>query len=417
VADLYLDLQNGISGDMAVAALLSLGSTLSPLTEKLKTLELEGYEIEAAEERRNGIPGQTFNVRVEERLQSPRSYADIRSLIERSGLTAREKTLAQTIFLYIAESEARIHGTELDQVHFHELGAVDSIVDIVSFSVLYTAQRVRRCRASEIHLGRGSTRSRHGIIPVPAPATLDIIRGLPVQGTAVPYELTTPTGAAIVKSVVSSFGPLPACVIQRVGTGFGKRMKPGINALRVFECEEIPPQETASRDLVAVMELSIDDSTPQEIAYLQERLFEAGSLDVFTTPIFMKKNRPAFNVTVICTPSDLDRIADLILQESSTFGLRYQYLNRKLLERRIETLDTRFGPVSVKIGLLGNVVIKASPEYEDLRKAARVNGVSLRRVAEELHRVSAKRFPVPRTQTKDAQKGSQRRKLNRPEKE
>jgi uncharacterized protein (TIGR00299 family) protein len=404
VTNLYLDLQNGISGDMAVAALLSLGSNLPLLTEKLKTLELEGYEVETSEERRNGIPGQTFSVHIEEGIQSPRSYADIRSLIERSGLSAREKRLAQIIFLHLAESEARIHGTEPDRVHFHEVGAVDSIVDIVSFSVLYTALRVKRCCASEIQLGRGSTQSRHGIIPIPAPATIEIIRGLPVQGTDIPFELTTPTGAAILKSVVGSFGPLPSCIIVRVGTGFGKRRKPGINALRVFEYEEISSQEKALGDLIAVIELSIDDSTPQEIAYLQERLFEAGSLDVFTTPIFMKKNRPAFNVTVICAPSDLDRIADLILRESSTFGLRYQYLKRRLLERRFEKLDTCFGPVSLKIGLIGNVVIKASPEYEDLRKAARAHGVSLRRVAEELHRVSAKRFPATQIPKKAAEK-------------
>jgi uncharacterized protein (TIGR00299 family) protein len=395
LTDLYLDLHNGISGDMAVAALLSLGGNMDHLREMLASVDLHGYEIQGIARRRNGIPGIVFRVRVEAVSQPARSYEQIRSLIKGSGLGDAEKNLAQVIFANLAQAEAEVHGTEPAQVHFHELGGVDSIVDVVGFSVLYTALGVRHCRASSIHLGSGSTASMHGEIPVPAPATVELVKGLPVCGTGVPFELTTPTGAAIVKSVVDSFGPLPECVIQQVGTGFGGRKSPGINALRVFTYRE-PAMEEKIGDLVAVIDVSIDDSTPEEMSFLQERLFSSGAFDVFTTPIYMKKNRPAFGLTVICAPGELDRLAGVILRESSTFGLRYRYSPRMVLGRRIETVPTSFGPISVKIGLMGDVPVKASFEYDELRKAALAHGVPLGSVLSEARTQTQARFPFMR---------------------
>jgi hypothetical protein len=406
--NLYFDLQNGISGDMAVAALLALegsaleGSVLEESVEdlrnRLKSINLVGYEIEAALERRNGIPGYTFNVHVGSGDQTPRDYRDIMNLIEKSGLNRKEKTLAGTIFRSIAEAEALIHGTDVDRVHFHEVGAVDSIIDIVSFSVLYNSIGAEHCRASEVYLGSGRTESKHGAILVPAPATVEIIKGLPVRGTGLPFELTTPTGAAIVKSVVGSFGPLPKCLIRNAGLGFGKRKSPGFNALRVLEYEEISELEGVPGGPVAVIDA--------EIAYLQERLFTEGVLDVYVTPVFMKKNRPAFNMSALCLPGDLERISGLILRESSTFGLRYCFMDRKVLDRKFERIETSFGPIQVKVGYLGEVPVKASPEFEDVRKAAIAHGVPLRLVFDEVRvRCSGKyviRTPRLNTGVKEA---------------
>lgn len=402
VRNLYFDLQNGISGDMAVAALLSLGGSITQLRGRLKSIPLGGYEIEAARERRNGIPGYTFSVHVRSGSQIPRDYRNIRELIEKSGLSESEKKLAGIIFHSIAEAEALIHGTNVEQVHFHEVGAVDSIIDIVSFSILYSSIGAGHCRASEIHLGGGSTESRHGTIPVPAPATVEIVKGLPVRGAGLPFELTTPTGAAIVKSIIGSFGPLPKCLIKKVGLGFGKRKNQGFNALRVLEYEELPEWEGEPGQPVVVIDVTIDDSTSEEIAYLQERLFTEGVLDVYVTPVFMKKNRPAFNVSVICTPDDFERISELILRESSTFGLRYRFMDRKVLDRKVDPIDTSFGPIRVKVGYLGEVPIKASPEYEDVKKAARSHGVPLRLVFDEVRMRCAGKYVIRSLGLKEA---------------
>ena len=389
---LYFDLQNGISGDMAVAALLGLetGERGAPaeaafegLRVKLATIDLGGYRTAHAIERRSGIAGHRFTVEVDEGRQKHRTYSDIRRLLHASGLAAGEKDLALDIFEELARAESLVHGVPAGDVHFHEIGAVDSIVDIAGFAILYRGRGVETAAASPIHLGTGKTESMHGTIPVPAPATLEIVKGLPVAGTDAPYELTTPTGAAIVKTTVSRFGPLPRCVIRGVGMGFGKRKSPGINALRIYEYDEIAKDALPADQLVAVIESSIDDSTPEEIGYLTEELFGSGALDVTVTPVQMKKNRPGFTVAAVSAPERLDACARAMLERSSTFGLRYQYFYRKTLDRTLVKVETRFGPISVKVGSLGGTVLKAAPEYEECKTAARVFDVPLREVFRE----------------------------------
>lgn len=412
MSNLFFDLHNGISGDMAVAAMLSLSEykteTINPvepgnkattpsiefLKKKLDLLPLQGFELSCRDERREGILGKRFEVILKNKNQEARNYYTIKELIKKSALTDEEKNLSIKIFNILAEAEAKVHGTEIEDVHFHEIGAVDSIIDIVSFSVIFTDLNPEKVYASFVPLGSGKTRGMHGSLPLPAPATLEILKGLPVYGTGKTGEITTPTGAAILKAVVDSYEPMPPGIIRFVGTGFGKRKKNGINAIRVLEFAEISDKTSPStdlsytsslfKDLIAVIETTIDDSTPEEVAFILETLLSEGALDVFITPCFMKKNRPGFNLTVLSKPEDMNRLADTILLNSSTFGLRYQFYYRKYLERRIEKVRTEFGPISVKLGIFNGRVVKASPEYEDCRRAALKNNLPIRTIFEKV---------------------------------
>lgn len=392
--NLYFDLQNGISGDMAVAALLSLGGDGEQLKEKLNKLNLKGYDITIREEQRNGFYGHSFIVHTDKNHNKSRNYQDIKKIIQDSYLTKREKLLTLTIFNNIAEAEAHVHHTDLEHVHFHEIGALDSIIDIVGFSILYSQLAIQNTSASTIHLGKGQTQSMHGTIPIPSPATLEITKGLPVKGVDIDYELTTPTGASMVKSVVTHFGPLPFGTIKKIGIGFGKRKAHGFNALRVLQYADLPKAPEIGGDSVKVIDVTIDDSTPEEIGFLQERIFSEGALEVYVTPIFMKKNRPAFNITVICRPEDFSKCSLALIEESSTFGLRFHSCNRIILKRKMQKIDTQYGKIAVKIGYIDQVPVKVSPEYEDLRRAAKKHKVTLRTVSVEVMKTLMETGPV-----------------------
>ena len=384
MSSLFFDLQKGISGDMGVAALLSLTGqeekVTNDLREKLRTLSLSGYDIEVKQEQRNGLLGTLFTVHTDGQEKVLRNFNAIHELIARSGLLEGEKNLAISIFETLARAEAAVHGTTPDKVHFHEIGAVDSIVDIVSFSVLYAQLHPDRACASSVALGSGTTLSMHGEIPVPAPATLEILKGVPVYGTDKSCELTTPTGAAIVRTVVTHFGPLPHGVVQKTGLGFGHRTSPSFNGLRVLEIAEVPQMGNDEGGTVGVIEVTIDDSTPEEIAFLHELLLSEGALDVWVTPVHMKKNRPGFNITVLCSPGSLEGLAQRVLRKSSTFGLRYSFQERKCLRRSIKEVRTEYGPVHVKLGMLGDEVVKVVPEYKDCRNAAMRHDIPIERV-------------------------------------
>jgi uncharacterized protein (TIGR00299 family) protein len=381
---LYFDLQCGISGDMAVAALLSLTGHEEgeDLRERLRALPLSGYEIEVKRERRKGLEGTRFTVHTGDRREKPRDYFNIRTLIDGSGLHEGEKRLALSIFETLARAEASVHGVPPEKVHFHELGAVDSIIDIVSFSILFSKLQADEVHASPVSLGSGTTTSMHGEIPIPAPATLEILKGLPVRGTGKPFELTTPTGAAILRTVVTRFGPLPPGRILTTGLGFGHRKNGSFNGLRVLSFDPSFELDDAEGDRIVVIEVTIDDSTSEEIGFLQELLLSEGAKDVWVAPVQMKKNRPGFNLTLLCEPGELDRFGRVLLSHSSSFGLRYSFQDRMCLGRRLQEVPTAYGPIAVKIGMLGDVVLKAVPEYEDCRAAALKHGVPLRRVFE-----------------------------------
>jgi len=380
---LYLDLQSGISGDMAAGALLGLladreSTTLEEqvnrLRRRLDLVDLGEYRLDCRTEERGGLRGVCFLVRADP--SPPRSWSDIRLLLEGSRLEQGEKRVALEIFQGIAEAESRVHGVDPERVHFHEIGAVDSLVDVAGFAVLYHLAGAPPVLASPPALGSGTATSMHGVIPVPVPAVVELLRGVPVRGTGGEGELVTPTGAGILRAVARWYGPLPPAVIEHLGQSFGtRRPADRPNLLRVFSCARSPGEDTPPEDWVVVAEADIDDSTPEEVAYLQEELFRAGALDVFVAPVYMKKNRPAFHVTAVAAEGSFERVARTFLVESSTFGIRYTRCLRRRLDRKLHTVRTAFGDIRVKTGLYRGRAVKRVPEYEDCRDAARKAGV------------------------------------------
>ena len=382
MSNIYFDQHYGVSGDMINAALLNMEDNFETLIERLGLLNIEGYRVEYKSEKRNYIVGGRFIVHTDEKSIVSRNYNDIKKLISSSGLSVKEKELSLKIFKNVAKAESRVHGIDIDKIHFHEVGALDSIIDIVGFSILISALKINKCYASYFFLGNGKTISQHGEIPIPAPATVEIIKGYPAVGTVQNNELTTPTGAAIITSISEDFGPLPGSIIKKVGTGFGTRNN-NLNALRVYLLEEPEKLIQYNDESLLIVETTIDDSTSEEIAFLQEMLFKKGVLDMFITPVIMKKSRPGFNITVIDYPHNLQEIIDTIFKNSSTFGIRYNFVLRKSLERKIIDVNGKYGKVAVKIGYNGKKAIKYSPEYEVCSRISKEKGIPLREIYED----------------------------------
>jgi uncharacterized protein (TIGR00299 family) protein len=383
---LYLDCYSGISGDMTVAALLDLGVPLDFLRAELDKLELPAgsYELSTSRTERRQMPALKFDVAVHDH-HTHRHYSGIDALISGSGLSAPVKEKSRLIFRRLAEAEAKVHGVEIEQVHFHEVGAIDSIVDIVGTAICLEYLGVEAVFAVALPLGSGFVETSHGRLPVPAPATAELLKGLPVHDECGPGERVTPTGAAIVAALASGFGKQPAMLLERVGNGAGGRDYPDCpNILRTFLGHSTTDHKQT--DDVIVAEANIDDSTPELLGYAMERLFEEGALDVFFTPIQMKKNRPGVIVSFLCHSQQLDQLAQLLLTETSAIGLRYYRADRIVLQRRIVEQQTEFGIVRFKqvIDNSGEV-LRASPEYEDCRRIAREREIPCREVMERLH--------------------------------
>jgi pyridinium-3,5-bisthiocarboxylic acid mononucleotide nickel chelatase len=382
---LYLDCQAGISGDMTVGALLDLGVPLEYLCMELAKLELPpvSYELSTSRTERQHMAALKFDVAVHDH-HTHRHYSGIDALIAGSGLTDRVKERSRLIFRRLAEAEARVHGVDIEQVHFHEVGAIDSIVDIVGAVICLEYLQVEQIYASALPLGSGFVETAHGRLPVPAPATADLLRGAPLHGDCGPGERVTPTGAAILVALVSGFGHQPAMVLEQVGNGAGCRDFPDCpNILRAFLGHS--GTDGMQNDDVIVAEANIDDSTPEVLGYAMERLFEGGALDVFFTSIQMKKGRPGVKVSFLCRPGQLDPLSQLLLAETTAIGLRYYRADRIVLQRRIVEHQTEFGPVRFKeVVDSSGIVLRALPEYEDCRRIARENDIPCRDVMERL---------------------------------
>ena len=322
---IYFDCQAGISGDMTVAALLDLGVPLEYLRAELAKLGLPdgSCELSTCRTERQHMPALKFDVAVHDH-HTHRHYSGIDALIAGSGLSGPVREKARRIFRRLAEAEARVHGVAVDQVHFHEVGAVDSIVDIVATAICLEYLQVERIYASALPLGSGFVDCAHGRLPVPAPAVADLLQGVPLHGECGPGERVTPTGAAILTALTSKFGQQPAMLLERVGSGAGGRDFPDCpNILRAFLGQSTTGCERS--DDVIVAESNIDDSTPEILGYAMERLLEAGALDVFFTPIQMKKGRPGVTLSLLCRPAQLDELAALLLRETSAMsGYRWQ---------------------------------------------------------------------------------------------
>ena len=386
----YFDCFSGISGDMTLGALIDLGVPADWLEKELSGMPLEGFRLEVNKVHRNGIGANLVQV-VCDGDPVERSYADIRALIENSDLPDRIKTNSLVIFQRLAVVEAGIHGCEVDSVHFHEVGATDAIVDIVGAVLGLDYLKVTEIVASRLPLGTGFVECRHGRIPVPAPATLALLKDTPVIGTDIEAELVTPTGASIITAMASGFGVQPAMKIQQIGYGAGQReLKPGPNLLRVIlghrNAALDDPAAGLEQDQVSVLETAIDDMSPEMIGYCQEQLFEDGALDVVLYPIYMKKNRPATLMQVISRPEQKEKLLYRLLTDTTTLGVRHYQTERCILARDEMTVNTSYGDVQVKRIQLPDGGFRMAPEYEVCRRIALEQKQPLQKIYAEIAR-------------------------------
>jgi pyridinium-3,5-bisthiocarboxylic acid mononucleotide nickel chelatase len=401
---LYLDLFSGISGDMFLGAMIDLGVEPAQLERELAKLHVPGWHLHVGRELRGGMAG----VRVEVHLpQDPvhhhgpehghghrhdhgdghgRSFADIREILEASALNTWVKAKALAVFSRVAVAEGRIHGRPADAVHFHEVGALDSIVDTVGGCVALDLLGRPQVAASAVLEGTGSVRCAHGRLPLPAPATLEILaaRGVPVTQCEEPHELVTPTGAALLAEFAQSFGPMPGLKPSRVGYGLGSRENQSRpNVLRAVLGEEAASAEHDwETDRIVVLETNLDDVSSEILGGVMEKALAAGALDVFHTAIQMKKSRPGVLLSLLCEAGEADRFTELLLRETSAFGVRRTSAERRKLRREIVQVPTAYGAVEVKLGRLDGAVVQAAPEYESCRQAASAHGVPLKLVYE-----------------------------------
>jgi uncharacterized protein (TIGR00299 family) protein len=379
----YLDCGSGISGDMTLGALVDAGVTLTALNEAIASLGLPGCRLVAEEVKKQGF--RAMQVRVEAPPeQAHRHLHHILAMIDGSRLTDRQKDIARRIFSRLADAEAKVHGTTVDKVHFHEIGAVDSIADIVGAAVGWDLLGVDRIMASPVPTGTGRIRIAHGECNIPAPATAELLVGIPLAESSVAGELTTPTGAAILATLVDAFGPLPSMKIQRIGYGAGQRdWQQQPNILRLLVGETVHPGEVQQ---VWVLQTNLDDTTGELIGYCTTRLLEAGALDVYTTAIQMKKNRPAVQLTVLCPAADVDRLETILFRETTTLGVRRWPVDRHVLQRSPHRVQTPWGPVEGKVGWLAGGAARFAPEFESCRRLALQENLPLRTVYEAAHK-------------------------------
>jgi uncharacterized protein (TIGR00299 family) protein len=374
----YFDCIAGASGDMILGALLDAGLPEVRLRERLAALRLDDFDLRCYWVHKNGFSAIKVDVLVVDDVPA-RHLPDIKAIVLESDLSAAIKEQAIAIFRRLGEVEADIHGTTLDQVHLHELGGVDTIVDVVGALVGLDELGIERVFASPLPLGRGFVKGAHGQIPLPAPATVALLENVPVVGSDLEVELVTPTGAALLSSLAAEFGPIPAMRLTATGYGAGGRDLPIPNLLRLLVGEQTTLIDKISEVLV-MLETNIDDLNPEIYDYVMARLFAANALDVFLSSIQMKKNRPATLLRVLCQPADVEALMNILFTETSTLGVRQQTVTRHCLPRSIQTVETPYGPVRVKVARWDEGGTKAAPEYEDCRQLAEESGVSLREV-------------------------------------
>jgi len=396
---LYLDCFAGISGDMFVGAMLDVGLSLEVLRRELDKLHVGGYRLETTRVDKRGLQATQFKVLLQhggderladhgddhehhahEHTHPHRALSDILGLIEQSDLSSAVKQNASRIFTRLGEAEAAVHGIPVEQVHFHEVGGVDAIVDIVGAAIAIEQLGVDEVIASPLHLGSGMVKMSHGLYPIPAPATAKLIEGVPVYATEAKGELTTPTGAAIATTLAQRFGPLPNSTILKTGYGAGSKDRDFPNVLRAMVCETQAAKPAYQVGQAIVIEANIDDMNPQHYEPLLTHLLAAGALDVALLPIQMKKQRPGTLLQIIAAKDQLDGLLEIVFRESSTIGMRTYEVTRYMLPREIVTVQTDYGAVRVKVARLGEAIVNAMPEYEDCRILAGQTGTPIKLV-------------------------------------
>lgn len=378
----YFDCFSGAGGDMIVASLVHAGADETALTESLASLGLDGYSLSITHGQKQGFASVRFHVALAPSAGTPhRHLKDIEAIIGGSPLPDPVKDRSRQVFERLAKAEAKVHGTTVDKVHFHEVGAVDSILDIVGAIVALDLLNIQRVVCSPMRVGSGTVRCDHGVMPIPAPATAELLKGVPIEPTAQTGELLTPTAAAIFTTIAESFGPMPELVIESIGYGAGTRDGDVLpNVLRVLVGRaDGSPEASSDRDSITVLETNIDDATPEVVGYCLERLLAEGALDAYAVPIHMKKSRTGVLLAVLCRHADADAMEGIVFSETSTLGIRRHRVERKKLPRRAETVTTPFGDVRVKVVEV-NGAEKASPEYDDCKGAARLHHVPLQEV-------------------------------------
>jgi uncharacterized protein (TIGR00299 family) protein len=380
----YLDGSSGISGDIFLGALLDAGFDAHRLLEELKKLPLGFYKLKRTRALRGGIVGTRFEVETSSD-QPHRKLADIEGMIEPAGLSASVKERALKIFRRLAEAEGKIHGKPASDIHFHEVGAVDAIIDIVGACVGLEALEISELICSPLNVGGGRVEAAHGSLPVPAPATAELLQGIPIYSSGVEGELVTPTGAAIVSTIAASYGPFPSFKIERIGYGAGAKEFPKHpNIARLFLGERLDAMKAEAGkpgdELVSLIEANVDDMSPQLYGYLVDQALAAGALDVTCSSVQMKKNRPGLQITVLTTPEKADALAQLLFEQTTTIGLRIYEARRKVLEREHLEVETPYGKVRIKVAKREGKVMNAAPEYEDCQKLAAEKNVPLKQV-------------------------------------
>jgi len=421
---LYFDCFSGISGDMTLGALLDLGIDKEEFKRELSKLNLKGYDIVIEKTTRDGIVGTNVNVILSKEyeelqkklerhehehkhehgsghnhdhshgdghshdhshLHSMRNLKSIEMIIDWSDLKQSVKDLSKKVFREIAQAEAKVHNMDINEIHFHEVGAIDSIVDIVGTAICIDMLGVQKIFSSPLHDGRGFIQCQHGIIPVPVPAVMEMLRDskIPLIQEDINTEMVTPTGMGLIKCLSSSFGNMPAMIIDKIGYGFGKRDIGRLNALRVIVGTLF--EDDGMMEEIAVLETNIDDMSPELLGFTSEKLLESGALDVFYTPVYMKKSRPAFLLTVLTNKGLEEKLVDIIFKETSTLGIRRSTVKRYCMERETVMVSTGLGQVRVKVASRGNFR-KCAPEYEDCKKIATKNKIPLMQVFDEVIR-------------------------------
>jgi uncharacterized protein (TIGR00299 family) protein len=372
----YFDCYSGISGDMLIGSLMGAGCDFKKWLGQMETLPLEGWSASIRKVRRNGISGLKFSVKITP-PQPQRNLPQIEKIIKKSKLPVSVKERAALVFGKLAQAEAKAHGVSMEAVHFHEVGAVDSIIDIAGTCLAVEMLKLDKIFFSALNLGSGTVKTAHGVLPVPAPATAELIKGMPAYESDFRAELTTPTGAALAATLADGFGTMPLMGVKSTGSGAGDLELSGMpNLLRVFIGEL--SGGGYEEDNVVLVETNIDDMDPRVYEYVIERLLQAGALDAWLTPIIMKKSRPAVTLSALTGPGKKSAIIDIIMEETTTFGVRTVEYSRRKLAREFREVAAPGGRVRVKVGLRDGKILKAVPEYEDVKAAAEKSNMPLR---------------------------------------
>lgn len=372
---------------MCLGAFVDAGLDIEIIAEELRKLPIDNYQLVTKKTTRCGVASTKVDVVIKETEdkyhEMARRWEDISYMIKSSNLSQSIKEKGLLLFKKLFEVEGRIHAEPYDKVHLHELGAVDCLVDIFGTLIALEHLGVERIYVSEINLGSGSIKTSHGILPVPAPATIELLKGYPVYSSGAQFELTTPTGALIISGLEATYSPLPSMIVESVGYGAGhKDINTMPNLLRIFIGNEILETRQDDEDIITIIETNIDDMNPQFYEDVMEKLFNAGALDVTLENIIMKKSRPAIKLTIIAKEKDVSSLADILFKNTTTLGIRYYHAKRKTLKREIKTINTEFGYVRIKISKMGGNIVNISPEYDDIKALSKKIDLPIKRLIE-----------------------------------